>query len=173
MQIKSYKEFIEKNTREALVAGTIMSIQEKKSSKGTPFAIVKFSDNSSEFELFLFSELLTANREKLKESNSFVLTLQKDRSSGDNSQQRINVRKILDLREMISKSYENVSIELNHDYNIQELQEFLKEDGDTKINFIIRDKNKSFAFKLEKTRKFDFTTFNNIKNKQYVKKISF
>ena len=44
-----------------------MSIQEK-SSKGTPFAIVKFSDNSSEFELFLFSELLTANRDKLKES---------------------------------------------------------------------------------------------------------
>ena len=44
-----------------------MSIQEKKSSKGTPFAIIKFSDNSSEFELFLFSEMLINNRDKLKE----------------------------------------------------------------------------------------------------------
>ena len=173
LQIKSYKEFIEKNTREALVAGTIMSIQEKKSSKGTPFAIVKFSDNSSEFELFLFSELLTTNRDKLKESASFILTLQKDKFLGENTQQRINIRKILNLSEMIRKPYENVSIELSHDYNIEELKEVLKEKGNTKINFIIKDKNKSFAFKLEKTRKFDLTTFNNVKNKQYVKKISF
>ena len=150
-----------------------MSIQEKKSSKGTPFAIVKFSDNSSEFELFLFSELLIANREKLKESSSFILTLQKDRHLGENTLQRINIRKILDLSEMIRKPYENVSIELSTDYNIEELKEVLKESGNTKINFIIKDKNKSFAFELEKTRKFDLNTFNNVKNKQYVKKISF
>ncbi len=173
LQIKSFKEFLEKESKEALVAGTIMSIQEKKSSKGTPFAIVKFSDNSTEFELFLFSELLIANREKLKESTSFILTLQKDKPLGENTQQRINVRKILNLSEMIRKPYENVSIELSHDYNIEELKEVLKEKGNTKINFIIKDKNKSFAFELEKTRKFDLTTFNNVKNKQYVKKISF
>jgi len=53
------------------------------------------------------------------------------------------------------------------------LKEVLKEYGKTIINFIIKDKNKSFAFKLEKTRKFDIATFNNVKNKQYVKKISF
>jgi len=173
LEIKSYKEFTEKNTKESLVAGTIMSIQEKKSSKGTPFAIVKFSDNSSEFELFLFSELLINNREKLQESNSFILTLQKDKPLGEYSQPRINVRKILNIKEMINKPYEKVSIELTHDYNMQELKEVLKEDGNTRINFIIKDKNKSFAFKLEKTRKFDFATFNNVKSKQYVKKISF
>ena len=84
-----------------------------------------------------------------------------------------NIRKILDLSEMIRKPYENVSIELSTDYNIEELKEVLKESGNTKINFIIKDKNKSFAFELEKTRKFDLNTFNNVKNKQYVKKISF
>ncbi len=173
LQIKSYKEFISKAIKEVLVAGTIMSIQEKKSSKGTPFAIVKFSDNSSEFELFLFSELLTANRDKLKESASFILTLQKDRPLGENTQQRINVKKILDLSEMIRKPYENVSIELSRDYDIDELKEVLRETGSTKINFIVKDNNKSFAFELEKTRKFDLNTFNNVKNKQYVKKISF
>ena len=75
LKIKSYKDFTNSETKECLVAGTIMSIQEKKSSKGTPFAIVKFSDNSSEFELFLFSDLLIKNRDKLIESNSFILTL--------------------------------------------------------------------------------------------------
>ena len=56
-----------------------MSIQEKKSMKGTPYAIIKFSDNRGEYELFLFSELLIQNRQKLKESESFVLTLQKEK----------------------------------------------------------------------------------------------
>ena len=39
------------NDNEGLVAGTIMSIQEKKSAKGTPYGIVKFSDQKGEFEL--------------------------------------------------------------------------------------------------------------------------
>ena len=57
LNIISYQEFLNNNKNEALVAGTIMSIQEKKSSKGTPFAIVKFSDNAGEFELFFFAEI--------------------------------------------------------------------------------------------------------------------
>ena len=56
---------------EALVAGTIMSIKEKKTSKGTPFAIIKFSDLESEFELFLFSDLLIQKRNQLKAASSF------------------------------------------------------------------------------------------------------
>ena len=82
MKIKSYNQFYEDDLNEAQIAGTIMSIQEKKSAKGTPFAIVKFSDNKVEFELFLFAEILVANRDKLKESESFVLTLQKEKIIG-------------------------------------------------------------------------------------------
>ena len=67
----------EDDINESLVAGTIMAIQEKKSVKGTPYAIVKFSDKRAEFELFLFAEILVSNRDKLKESESFVLTLKK------------------------------------------------------------------------------------------------
>ena len=74
--ITTYKDFISGKENNAVVSGTIMSIQEKKSIKGTPFAIVKFSDLKSEFELFLFAEILVQNREKIKESESFVLTLQ-------------------------------------------------------------------------------------------------
>mgnify|MGYP001166915498 CR=1 FL=1 len=174
LKITSYKEFLkESKSNEGLVAGTIMSIQERKSSKGTPFALVKFSDNSSEFELFLFSELLINNREKLKESNSFILTLQKDKLKEQTSQIRINVRKILDLSEMVNKEYEKVSIELDKNYNIQDLKNTFKEEGKTEINFIIIDQNKKLAFKLEKLRKFDLNIFNDVKNKQYVKKISF
>ena len=107
------------------------------------------------------------------ESSSFILTLQKDRITGDNNQRRVNIRKILSLNDMVNKPYEKVLIELNKDYNLEEIKDALKEEGETEINFIINENNKRLKFKLEKTRKFDLNLFNDIKNKQYVKKISF
>ena len=173
LEIESYKDFINNNKSETLVAGTIMSIQEKKSAKGTSFAIVKFSDNNSEFEIFLFSDLLTANREKLKESNSFVLTLQKERNNTEGAQKRINIRKIIDLSDLVNKTYESVSIELNDKKMLNDLNKLLENSGETKINVVLKENNKNYLFELEKTRKFDFNLFSLIKNKEYVKKISF
>jgi len=173
LEINSYKDFIDNDKSESLVAGTIMSIQEKKSSKGTSFAIVKFSDNKGEYEIFLFSDLLTSNREKLKESNSFVLTLHKEKSTGESNVRRVNIRKIMDLSDLVNKTYEKVSIELNNSKNLKELNELLKHDGETIINVIVKDSNKNYLFELEKARKFDFDMFSLIKNKEYVKKISF
>ena len=53
-KVKTFKEFETANEHECLLAGTIMSIKEKKTSKGNSFAILKFSDLSKVFELFLF-----------------------------------------------------------------------------------------------------------------------
>ena len=105
LNISSYNKFYENDLNEGLVAGTIMSIQEKKSAKGTPYAIVKFSDKKAEFELFLFAEILIANRDKLKESESFVLHSQKDKILEIDTKKRINVRKILSLDDVINKPY--------------------------------------------------------------------
>jgi len=173
LEIDSYKNFVNSDKSETLVAGTIMSIQEKKSAKGTSFAIVKFSDNYSEFEIFLFSDLLTLNREKLKESNSFVLTLQKEKTNTENAQRRINIRKLVDLSDLVNKTYESVSIELSDKKKLKELNELLNKTGETKINVVLKDNNKNYKFELEQTRKFDFNLFSLIKNKEYVKKISF
>ena len=173
LEIESYKNFINNNKSETLVAGTIMSIQEKKSAKGTSFAIIKFSDNNSEFEIFLFSDLLTANREKLKESNSFILTLQKERNNTEGTQRRINIRKIVDLSDLVNRTYESVLIELNDKKKLKDLNELLKNGGETKINVVLKENNKDYLFELEKSRKFDFNLFSLIKNKEYVKKISF
>ena len=173
LKIISYNDFLTSENSEALVAGTIMSIQEKKSAKGTPFAIVKFSDNNGEFELFLFSENLISNRDKLKESESFVLTLHKDKVVNENNQRRINVRKILGLSNIVNKPYEKISIELKDEYNLNDLNEFLSEKGDTQVELIIPKNNKKIIFKLQNSRKFDLNAYNAVKNKEYVKKITF
>jgi DNA polymerase-3 subunit alpha len=149
-----------------------MSIQEKKSAKGTPYAIVKFSDKQAEFELFLFAEILVSNREKLKESESFVLTLQKDKISGENIKKRINVKKIISLDEAINKPYSKVTIELKNDFNINEIKELLSNKGETKINLVIKDKNKQALYSLQENRKFDLNHLKALKAKKYVEKIT-
>ena len=172
LKIKSYKEFLNNNESEASVAGTIMSIQEKKSAKGTPFAIIKFSDNLGEFELFLFSEILVNNRDKIKESESFVLKLQKDKPINETSQKRINVRKILSLDDIINKPYSKVTIELEENCNIEEIRSLLASKGDTQIDLIINNKDKKIHYNLQNSRKFDFNQLKILKNKEYVKKIT-
>ena len=173
LKIKSYISFIENSETNGYVAGTIMSIQEKKSAKGTPFAIIKFSDLKSEFELFLFSDLLISNRDKLKSSNSFLITLQKDNSKDSSISRRINIKNIVPLNEFIDKSYENVTIEINGKSNMEDLKNLLNHKGETKIQIKVVRNSKVYIFLLKNPRKFNLNTFSALKNKEYIKKISF
>ena len=148
-----------------------MSMQEKKSAKGTPYAIIKFSDKTGEFELFLFAEMLVKNRDKLKESESFVITLHRDNLTKDPTKIRMNVKKILHLDEFISKPYSNVTIELKENFKIEELKNMLSQNGDTKINIIIKNKNQKVNYLLQNNRKFDLKLLKALKTKEYVAKI--
>ena len=172
-KINSFSDFMNSSDNNSLIAGTIMSIQEKKSAKGNPFAIIKFTDLKSEFELFLFSDLLISNRDKLKNANSFVITVQKDTYSEGSATRRINIRNITPLDNFVKKSYDKVTIEINGKSNLNELKGLLEEGGETKVNIRVKRESKVYIFSLKNPRKFNFSTFNNIKNKEYVKKISF
>ena len=169
---KLYKDFENTHDRESFVAGTIMSIKEKKTAKGTPFAIIKFSDQSKVFELFLFSEILEVNRKKLTESKSFLLTLIKDKENQENRFRRINVRKIISLEEVSKLNYSNVHIEINSSDSLQKLYENLKEMGDSKIKISLTKQDKKYLFELRNNRKFDHETLKYLNQEPYIKKIS-
>ncbi len=173
LKIKSYSKFIEDPENNAYVAGTIMSMQEKKSAKGTPFAIIKFTDLKSEFELFLFSDLLINNRDKLKSANSFLITLQKDSLKDLSNSRRINIKNIVPLNDFVNKSYDKVTIEINGKSNMQELKNLLHNEGKTKIQIKVNRNSKIYIFSLKNPRKFNLSTFSALKNKEYIKKISF
>ena len=149
-----------------------MSLQEKKSSKGTPYAIIKFSDKNCEFELFLFAELLVSHRELLKESETFVLTLQQDTSTDNKIKKRVNIRKIVNLDKLIETPYPNVTIELKNDFNLDEIKSMLSAVGETKVKLVLKDENKKIFYSLEEKRKLDFDQLKAIKAKDYVEKIT-
>ena len=170
LQILPFKKYQENKNNEGLVAGTLMSIQEKKTLKGTPYAIAKFSDKFGEFELFLFSEILIQNRDILKEGESFVITLYKEINK---DQKRMNVKKVVSLTGLINHNYKKVSIEIKENTDLTDFKELIKEKGETYIKLILNKNKNKFIFELENPRKFDLKLFNTIKNKEYVKKITF
>ena len=170
-KVKSFKDFETDVANESLVAGTIMSIKEKKTSKGTSFAIIKFSDASSVFEIFIFSELLDKNRKILKAGKSFLLTVIKDKENKENRFKRINLRKIASLEETTKKEYENVFIEIDGVDNLKKLYKTISETGNSKISIKISQKDSNYLFELKNKRKFDYDMLKYLNNEHYIKVI--
>ena len=83
-QVKTFKDFENGKENQCFLAGTLMSLKEKKTLKGNSFAILKFSDLSKVYEILIFSELLENNRKILLEGKSFLLTVIKDKENQEN-----------------------------------------------------------------------------------------
>ena len=170
-KVKTFKEFEDSPENEAFVSGTIMSIKEKKTIKGNSFAIIKFSDLSKVFELFLFSEMLDINRKNLIEGKSFLITVLKDKENNENRFRRLSVRKITSLEEIINLNYSNVYIEIDDTTNLQKLYKSINEKGDCKIQISINENDKNYLFELKDKRKFNYEIFKSLNKEHYIKKI--
>ena len=77
------------------------------------------------------------------------------------------------MDKLINQNYSKVSIEVDENLNFNDLKKLLKEKGETQIQIVLRQKEKKFTFKLENPRKFDLKLLNEVKNSDYVKKITF
>jgi len=172
-KVKTFKDFENGKEVESFISGTVMSVKEKKTTKGSPFAIVKFSDLSKIYELFLFSEILELNRDNLIEGKSFLLTLIKDKENQENRFRRINVRKILSLDSVKKSNYMNVEIQVNSEDHLEKLYEVIKDKGNSKIKISFNKENKNYLFELKDKRKFDYETLKHLNKEHYIKKISF
>ena len=153
-------------TKEVNIAATLLKIQERKTAKGNTYAVLKLTDLSSVFELFIFSDTLDINREILKEGNSFILRIVKSTYDNENRFRRINVRKISSLKELINKPISEVTFELSSIDQLNEISKFLPKKGETLIKINIQDKKEDLFFVLENRRDIDRKTINLLRNKQ-------
>ena len=84
---------------------------------------------------------------------------------------KINIRNISSLKDMISKPYSKVTIELKTNFKINEIRDLLSAKGETTINIVIKNKSKKAHYCLDTNRKFDLSHFKALKAKKYVEKI--
>ena len=148
------------------IAATLLKIQERKTSKGNSYAVLKLSDLTSVFELFIFSDVLELNREILKEGNSLIISIVKSTSHEENRFRRTNVQKISSLKDIINKPIEEVTFNLKSLKELDEISKFLHGKGDTLINIKINSKENNFYFKLQNKRNLDRKTINILRNKE-------
>ena len=154
----------DKEISEGSVAATILKIQEKKTQKGTSYAIIKFSDQSSIFELFIFSDTFELNRSKIKEGNSVILTIQKITKQNEPQSMRLNVKKIISLDDLVNKPINSISFKVKNIDEVDILSKMLKKGGDVEVNINIVSSDKAYKVKLKDKRFIDRKTVNLIKN---------
>ena len=154
------------------IAATLLKVQERKTAKGTAYAVLKLTDLSSVFELFIFSDILESNREILKEGSSIILTLIKSISNDENKSKRINVQKIASLKELVNKPINLVVFNLKSLKELDEISKFLPNNGDTLIKIKISDNDNNFDFQLKNKRNIERKTINLLRNKEISATIS-
>ncbi len=148
------------------IAATLLKIQERKTSKGNAYAVLKLTDLQSVFELFVFSDILDLNRDILKEGNSLILSLIKSQSNDENRFRRINVKKVGSLKDLINKPINEATFNIKSLNELAEIRKFLSKNGDTLINIKIKDDNKDLNFRLTNKRNLDRKTINLLRNKE-------
>ena len=154
----------ENDAKEKNIAATLLKIQEKKTQKGNSYAIIKFTDLSSVFELFIFSDMLELHRDSLIEGNSLILTLSKNVSDDENRFKRINVKKIASLKDLFNKEILKVEFCVNDTIKINEILNLVKKEGNTEVKIKIKDQNKNLVFILKNKRLVDRKSINMLKN---------
>ena len=152
--------------KEGNIAATLLKVQERKTAKGNSYAVLKLTDLSSVFELFVFSDILELNREILKEGRSLILTLMKSLSNEENRFKRINVQKISSLQDLLNKPINEVTFNLKSLKELDEISKILPAEGNTLIKIRFNDNENKFYFHLEKKRNIERKTINLLRNKE-------
>ena len=151
------------DVNEAVIAATILKIQEKKNQKGLSYAIIKFTDLGGVFELFVFSDLFEQKRDILKEGNSVFMNLIKNYSS-DGTSTRINIRSITKISDLTNIPIRSVEIYSSNVKNLNEIKNLISLPGDTDVTLLINDNKVYHHYKLNKKRKIDRETISQLKN---------
>ncbi|MDB3932565.1 DNA polymerase III subunit alpha [Candidatus Pelagibacter sp.] len=166
-KIIDYQNFFEDDDiKENNIAATLLKVTERKTAKGNSYAVLKLTDLTSVFELFIFSDVLELNRDSLREGSSLILTLTKTISSDEDKTKRINIRKIASLKDLFNSSISEITLNLSSKSQLKEIQNILDENGETIVNICIIDNSITSVFKLKKLRNFDRKLVNILRNKE-------
>ena len=162
-EILNYQDFSNlPDETEKNIAATILKIQERKTNKGNSYAVIKFSDLNSFFELFLFSDILENNRHILKEGNSVLLKLNKS-INNETNQKRINIKNIISMSEILKRPINSISFILNNYSELEKITKYLEREGKTKVSIKYKLEDRIVTFDLKNKRDISQKSINLLK----------
>jgi len=130
--VTPYAEFFERldeAERPAKLAGTIVAKREQRSQRGNPFVFLTLSDQSGEYEVTLFSELLNAHRELLEPGNLVVMNVT---GKLDRDRPRLTAQSLQGVEKLAETSIGGLRVFVNGTQPLAGLQDRLKSAGQGK-----------------------------------------
>jgi DNA polymerase-3 subunit alpha len=166
-KIIDYSKFnLDDKIKDSNIAATLLKLQERKTAKGNSYAVLKLTDLTSVFELFIFSDILELNREILIEGNSLILTLVKSISNDENRFKRLNVQKITSLKDLFNSPINEVSFKVRSNEEVSEISKLLNEEGKTIVNINLLSDDRSLKFRLKNPRNLDRKSLNLLRKRE-------
>ncbi len=110
------------NVMRVRLAGVVLRRQERVSSRGSRFAFVQASDASGMFEVTVFSEILSANRELLEPGQTVLFVVEARR---DNDQLRLTAQAVHSLERAAAQAATGVRIVVDRPDPLPRLKETL------------------------------------------------
>ena len=89
-----------------------------------------------------------------------MITLVKSFVDENKVQKKINIKKIISMKQIINKPIDEVNIRLKNLENIDKISKFSLEDGKTKIKIDVDIDKKTLSFQLKENRKIDHKMLN-------------
>ena len=103
------------------------------------------------------------NRNILVEGNSLILTLSKNITEDNNRFKRLNVKKIVSLKDIFNKPISEIEFKIQDLNKISEISNFIKKNGTTEVKINFKDGDKKLVFKLKNKRFVDRKSVNTLK----------
>ena len=84
------------------------------------------------------------------------------------TQKKINVKKIVSLKDILNQSFDELKFKINDFDELIKLKKLRKNEGKTKITFHISDKEKNYTFVLNDKRYIDNNLINELKIRENI-----
>ena len=91
-----------------------------------------------------------------------MLTLIKNYSDELKTQKRINVKKILSLKEVINKTIYDITFKFKDISELKKLNNLSEKGAETNIKIVVHNKDKILQFRLKNKRKIDNKLINSL-----------
>ncbi len=128
-----------------MMAGQLISIQERVSQKGNKFAFLQFTDKSGVFEVTCFADLINNSVDILQEGNVLIIHAQKKMENGV---VRLLAQRLQSLEDKIASAHSGLGIWVETSDCLNDIKSILAEDGKGRAPVEIHIKDSSSRIKM-------------------------
>jgi len=97
-----------------------------------------------------------------------MITLVKNYQDENKIQKKINIRKIISMKEVIDKPIDEIKIKIINIDDIKKINKLTSEEGKTKVIIDVEVDKKRMSFQLSEKRKIDHKMLNLMRNEENI-----